>query len=400
MREDDLATDHRPVTGVEDSGILSVVRIRVSVRTLAFGLMLATALGAASPRPASAQEKPSIVTLVPTADWQLTTSQTADSSALAPWDGDAAIEHEYGVSSYAVRTYEFENHKADVLVEQAPDASSAYGLLTFYRTPAMVAMAGLPLTLAASGKALLARGPAFIRVSVSAPEALPLGDFMALLRVVGGPPPPPRALEQLPAPLPSRDRVRGSEKYVLGPLAAARTVPALPASLIGFDQGAEVQTAQYVTSAEGSASGTLTLAAINYPTPQIARSVFDSISKALCQSTESSRVFECARQDTYVLVAMNAPSRAAAVRFLKGFKVSKTISEDQGNPGNQATVYQMLQLLIANGVLICLLVVFSLTGGILVFVSKRLARKWFGNSILVEGEGAGIVILNLSDLGR
>jgi len=347
--------------------------------------------------PSTGQDKGSVVTLIPAADWELSSSNTVTASVLADWGGDAAIEHEYGVTSFIARTYTFANHKADILVEQAADPSSAYGLLTFYRTPAMTSLDASPLTVAAAGKALLARGPAFIRVSVSAPDALPLGDYMALLRLIGGPPPPRRALSQLPEPLPSRGLVDGSQKYVLGPVAAAKTVPALTPNLIGFDESAELQIGLYRT---GASSGTLTLAAINYPTPQIARSEFDSINKALCQPGADAHAFACRRRDTYVLIAMDAPSRAVADQFLDGFTVTKTISQDQGNPENQGTVWQMLRLLVANGVLIMMLAAFSFAGGVLVFVSKRLARKWFANSIFVEAEGAGIIILDLSDVRR
>jgi len=346
---------------------------------------------------AGAQDKGSIVTLIPAADWELTSSSSADASALGSWGGDAAIEHEYGVTAYTARSYTFANHKADVLIEQAADPSSAYGLLTFYRTPAMTALDGSPLTVAGAGKALLARGPAFIRVSVSAPEALPLGDYMALLRLIGGSPPPRRALSQLPEPLPSRGLVDGSQKYVLGPIAAAKVAPALPPNLIGFDEGAELQTGLYRT---GASTGTLTLAAINYPTPQIARAEFDPINKALCQPGAESKGFACLRRDTYVLVAMNAASRALADGFLNGFTVAKTINRDQGNPEDQGTVWQMFRLLVANGVLIMMLAAFAFAGGILVFISKRLARKWFADSIFVEAEGAGIIVLDLSDVRR
>jgi hypothetical protein len=367
--------------------------VSMSVRSLGVTLILATWAGAVAPRHAGAQEPPSVVTLIPTADWQLAGSQPADASALTSWGGDPAVEHEYGVASYMTRSYTYANHKADVLLEQAADPSSAYGLLTYYRTPAMTPLEGSPVTVAAAGKALLARGPVFIRVSVSAPDALPLGDYMTLLRTIGGPTPPTRAFSQLPASLPSRGLMDGSQKYALGPVAAGHILPMLPAHLIGFDEGAELQTGVYRT---GASAGTLTLAAINYPTPQIARAQFESISKAVCQSGDQ-HAFDCLRRDTYVLLAINAPSRAVADQFLDGFKVSKTISEDQGNP-DQNTVWQMFRLLIANGVLIMLLVAFSFLGGLLVFASKRLARKWFANSIFVESEGAGIVILNLSDI--
>jgi hypothetical protein len=362
------------------------------------GLALVLMVSAIAVSPAIAQDRGSVVTLIPTADWQLRSSQSGSTSMLTNWGGDPAIEHEYGVTSYTARSYTFANHKADVLIEQAADPSSAYGLLTFYRTPATTPLDG-KLTVAAPGKALLARGPAFIRVSVSAADTLPLGDFVALLRLVGGPPPGPRALSQLPEPLPSRGLVDGSQKYALGPLAAAKILPALTPNLIGFDEGAELQTGLYRI---GNSSATLTLAAIDYPTPQIARAEFDKLNNTVCQArpgSTSPQTFDCRRRDTYVLVAINAPSRTLADQFLDGFTVSKTISQEQPNPGDH-TVLDMLRLLIANGVLIMMLGVFSLAGGILVFVSKRLARKWFANSLFVEAEGAGIIILDLSDANR
>ena len=374
------------------------MRHPLPTRTFGLGFVLAWLLAAIGAPAAVAQEKGSVVTLIPTADWQLANSQSAAASALANWGGDPAIEHEYGVTAYTARTYTFANHKADVLIEQAADPSSAYGLLTFYRTPGMTPLDGR-VTVVQSGKALLARGPAFIRVSVSAADTLPLGDFIALLRLIGGPPPGPRALGQLPEPLPSRGLMDGSQKYALGPLAAARFLPAITPNLIGFDEGAEMQTGLYRI---GTSSGTLSLAAIDYPTPQIARARFDAINKAVCQpggDSEISKTFDCRRRDTYVLVAMNAPSRAVADQFLDGFTVAKTISQDQPNPEDH-TVWDMLRLLIANGVLIMMLAVFSFAGGILVFVSKRLARKWFANSLFVEAEGAGIIILDLSDANR
>jgi hypothetical protein len=368
------------------------------MKTPGLSLVLASLLAAISTPSVIAQDKGSVVTLIPTADWELTSSQTASASALADWGGDPAIEHEYGVTAYSTRSYTFANHKADVLIEQAADPSSAYGLLTFYRTPGMTSLDGR-VTVVQSGKALLARGPAFIRVSVSAADTLPLGDFVALLRLIGGPAPGSRALSQLPEPLPSRGLVDGSQKYALGPLAASKILPAITPNLIGFDEGAELQTGLYRV---GTSSGTLTLAAIDYPTPQIARAEFEAINKAVCQpggDSPSSNTFDCRRSDTYVLIAMNAPSAAVADQFLAGFTVSKTISQDQPNPEDH-TVWQMLRLLIANGVLIMMLAVFSFAGGILVFVSKRLARRWFANSLFVEAEGAGIIILDLSDVRR
>jgi hypothetical protein len=352
-------------------------------------LLLVLALGSLRLMAAPAQEKPTIVTLIPTAAWQMVSSQPADAAALARWGGDAAIEHEYGVTSFTERQYEFDNHVATTLVEQTPDASSAWGLLTFYRTAAMTDIAGLPLSVTGPDGALLARGRYFIRLSRPPSYPLSESDYRALLRAVGGSPPSSRALQDLPPALPFRGMIRGSEKYLLGPVAAARLLPSFPANLIGFDRSAEVQVAQYSTGFPTP----LTLVAIAYPTPQIARLAFDTIRNGVTSGPAPN--VECRRQDTYIFVAMNAASRQAAAHFLDEFKVAKSMSQDQTYPSDRPLALQLMNLLLANAILIMALLVFSVAGGLVVFASKRLARKWFANSIWVEGENGGIIVLKL-----
>jgi hypothetical protein len=338
---------------------------------------------------ARAQDRPTVVTIVPSFDWQLENSATADPSVLARWGADPAIEREYGVKTITARTYGFGGHTADVLMEEASDPSAAYGLWTFYRTPEMTPVRGALLTVAGPGKALLARGVMFIRISLRAQETLPEAEDRALLKSVGGPLPSARAFDQLPPSLPSHELIRGSEKYILGPVAAARELPSFPTNLFGFDEGAEVQAAQYSVGGTGA----LTLAAISYPTPQIAGAALDTITKALGQDPGSK--ISVRRRDTYVLMVANAPSRSVADRFLDQFKVEKVISTDPtvADAGNDVTA--LMRLLIANGIFIIALSGLSLAGGILVFVSKRLARKWFADSVLVQGEQGGMILLNL-----
>jgi len=332
------------------------------------------------------QEKPDIVTLMPAPEWRLTASRSTDTSALSRWKGDPAIEHEYGVTAFTARIYQFENHQADVLIEQTADTSAAYGLFTFYRTAQMAIVA--PLTVSAGAETLMVRGPAFIRCFVGTRDTLPERDYRALLITVGGPPPSARSLEQLPAPLPSRGLIHGSEKYLLGPLALAHALPSFPSTVVGFDSGAEVQSGEYALGPDK-----LTLMTINYPTPQIARAAFDSI-KGKLGAGLANAVVEVRREDTYVLVTLNATSQAAADRFLDQFKVSKTISQDQVTSEHTEAV-QLVNLLFANAVIILGLAGVSVVGGCMVFASKRLARKWFPGSVFVEGENGGFTILNL-----
>jgi len=349
-------------------------------------LASAAALGISSGR---AQEKPTVVSIVPSLDWQLESSDSVDPSVLARWGGDPAIEREYGVKTLTARTYGFGGHTADVLMEEASDPSAAYGLWTFYRTPEMNPVRGVLLTLASPGKVLLVRGAMFIRVSLRGQETLPEAEDRALLKSVGGPLPSAHAFDQLPPSLPSHELVHGSEKYILGPIAAARELPSFPTNLFGFDEGAEVQAARYSVGGTGG----LTLVAVNYPTPQIASAGLDTITKALGEG--GSAKISARRRDTYVLMVANAPSRAVADRFLDQFKVEKVISTDPTVADAGDDVTALMKLLIANGVFIILLTGLSLAGGVLVFVSKQLARKWFANSVLVQGERGGMILLNL-----
>ncbi len=348
------------------------------------------AVGATLSIPAArAQDKTTVVTIVPSLDWQLESSATVDPSVLAQWGGDPAIEREYGVKTLTARTYGFGGHTADVLMEEASDPSAAYGLWTFYRTPEMSPVRGALLTVASPGKALLVRGAVFIRISLHAQETLPEAEDRALLKSVGGPLPSARAFDQLPPSLPSHDLIRGTEKYILGPVAAARDLQSFPTNLFGFDEGAEVQAARYSVGG----TGTLTLAAVNYPTPQIASDVLDSINKVLSQKAGSK--ISLRRRDTYVLMVGNAPSQTVADHFLDQFKVEKVISTDPTVADSGGDVLALMRLLLANGIFIIMLTGLSLAGGVLVFVSKRLARKWFADSVFVQGEQGGIILLNL-----
>ena len=357
------------------------------IRLILLATLSAACLGSPS---AYAQDKPDMVTLAPAPEWQLTASKATDASALQRWGGDPPIEHEYGVTGFTARTYQFEGFKAEVLIEQTTDTSAGYGLLTFYRGAKMTPVPGMRLTFSAGDETLMVRGPAFLRLSVSAHDSLPERDYRALLKTAGGPPPTARVAEQLPAPLPARGLVQESEKYILGPVAAARILPTFPANLMGFEEGAEVQAADYLIGPDK-----LRFIAINYPTPQIARTAFDSIKAAIgLQTGAKPGEFEVRREDTYVLVALEATSAAAALRFLDQFKVSKTISPDQVTKEHSEAM-QLVNLLFANVVLIAGLAGICLFGGFMVFASKRLARKWFSNSAFVEGENGGFTILNL-----
>ncbi len=208
----------------------------------------------------------SVVPLIPAANWRVVGSQKVELNAIGKWGGDPTIEREYGVTSLTERTYQLDSHKARAILEETPDASSAYGLLTFYQTEAMSPDKSMGLTVLGPRGALLARGRVFVRVARLDEYPLSDSDFHALLIFIGGMRFASATTLGLPAPLPQGDRVLCSEKYLLGLDAARRVLPSFPAELIGFTQGAEVQAASYSIGPAESPHARLLV--ISYPNPR------------------------------------------------------------------------------------------------------------------------------------
>jgi len=336
-------------------------------------------------------QKPTTITLVPAANWRQVDSQSLPVEAIRNYGGDPVIESEYGVKSAEHRTYGLGSARADVVVEQASDATGAYGLLTFYRTEGMTAEKGIQLAVGDSQGALMARGRDFIRFFLPKDHSLSENDALALLIYVGGTRPPARALESLPAPMPAAGLVPGTEKYLLGLQAARHVLPEFRTDLIGFDQGAEVQLAEY-----DGGPGRSTLMAISYPTPQIARIRFGAMMSFLAvnQDRGPGSVFG-RREGSYLFLVLRASSPAVATNLLDQFKVARQVSWDERYPGDKPLTLQVLELILANILLILILVGVCLLGGLLLYLSKRLAYKYFPQWGWANPEGEPVIRLNL-----
>jgi hypothetical protein len=345
----------------------------------------------AVPLPCPAQ-KPTAIPLVPAANWRQVESKILPSSAVTNYGGEVAVEQEYGVNSLEDRTYELAGKKVEVVVEAAPDASAAYGLLTYYQTTSMTPVKGIQLALSDPKGSLMARGPSFVRFLAPQGSSLTDNDWRALLIFVGGTRPSRNALASLPAPMPRRGLIPGSEKYFLGLEVARRVLPSVRPDLIGFNQGAEVQLADYQRGRERSR-----LVAITYPTPQIARVRFGAMSSFLGLNQEHGPAAVYGRrQGSFVFLVLNADTAVTATKLMDLFSVAQKVSWDQRYPGDKPFALQVLELILANILLILILVGFCIAGGILVFISKRLAHKYFPEWEWGDPEGESLIRLNLT----
>ena len=342
--------------------------------------------------PAAAQ-KPSVIPLLPAANWRLVSSQQADLGAVRKWRGDPAIEREYGVKSVTERTYELDHRSAQVLLEEAADPATAYGLLTLYQTENMRPEKEMLMTVTGSDGALMARGSYLIRVARPAGDyPLSNSDFRALLILIGG---TRSAWAGLPVPLPSEGLVAGSEKYLLGPEAARHVLPSFRIDLLGFDKGAEAEVANYATDHSGKSRATLIL--VYYPTPNIARTLYAAMQEPLKLNQDQGTASTSARrQGSFVMIVLNSRSQTAANRLLHEFSISQQVSWDQPPPSRKPIYWQVAELILANMVFVLTLVGLTVVGGVMVFSAKLLKAKWLAHSGLTNVEDGEFIRLNLT----
>jgi hypothetical protein len=314
--------------------------------------------------------------VLPAANWHLVSAQPTDIDAVRQWGGDPAIEREYGVKTVVLRTYHLADQHAELLLEETPDPTSAYGLFTFYQTAGLIMVKGMDLTLLGPGSAMMARGRFLIRVHQKAGPEISQNNLQALLILVGGTRSPRQDAASLPTPLPSQGLVAGSERYLLGLEAANRVLPKFRTDLIGFTQGAEAQVGTY---ASGSANAMVL--AITYPTPQIARARYTLMESLL--NVNQNRGPESVygrRSSSIIILVLGSGSEPAARKLIDQFRVTANVSWNERAPDRGGFTMQVVRLVLANIMLSFIISGFALGGGILVFLSRRAATKWFPDS--------------------
>jgi Family of unknown function (DUF6599) len=336
----------------------------------------------------TAQRHATFIDLVSKPRWQMETSQTVNLNEVRHWGGEPAVDREYGVKSVEIRTYREGRERAQAIVEDAPDPSSAYGLFTFYQNRTMIPAKGMKLAVVAATQGYMARGTAFVRVL--RPAKMADNDFNALLLSIGGTSPSTQALNLLPPPLPAKDIVPGSEKYVLGPVAAGRAIPYFRTDLVGFQQGAELQAAAYQENGQN-----VNFFLISYPTSQIANLRYRALTHLLgINEGNGPDSLRGKLKGSYVVLVQNAPSLEVANQLMDRLTVSQVVSWNEPAPGKPITL-QVFHLILGNILLVLALIAMAMIAGVLFFISRRLAAKWFPQSDWAQGYEGSIIRLNL-----
>jgi hypothetical protein len=278
-----------------------------------------------------------------------------------------------------------------VVLELAGDVSAAYGLFTYYQNESMHPEKAIQLAMTGPQVSLMARGRTFIRFFRPKDSQLSENEFRALLILVGGTRPTSDSLANLPTPLPSSGLIPGSEKYISGPEVARRVLPNFRTDLVGFDQGAEVQVGEYLIDSSPS-----TLAQVSYPTPQIARARFATMSDVLgLNQDRGANSLYARREGSFIFLALRANNKAAATKLLDQFNVKEQLSWDERYPGDKTIGRQLFELIMGNVVLTLLLAGGGIAGGVLIVLSRRVTARFFPAWQWGHPEADRLIRLNL-----
>src|SRR5271163_1683227 len=231
---------------------------------LAFAVLLCLSFALAK----TAEKAPAPPPILPSdfAGWHLAAPATSAAAPEAADDANADLLKEDEFEQFASGTYTRNGDKLSVRAMRFDDASGAYAAYTFYRRP------GLPKQDVGYGgvfdgtrvlfwqSAIVIDATFDHLTAMSAAELRELAGSLPKASGGAGIPPP------LPGYLPQAGLDPQSTRYALGPIGYVLGGGLLPPSLVDFNRGAEVITAQY--SIRDGGDGSLTL--INYPTPQLA----------------------------------------------------------------------------------------------------------------------------------
>ncbi len=193
------------------------------------------------------------------------------------------------------------------------------------------------------GAFMLAHGNYLLTFSGRKPEQAELEELYQVL---------PR-LEQSSLPilreyLPSQNRIPGSERYVLGPVALERFQPGIAVSTAAFHMGAEAQIGRF-----RAAHGEITLGVFSYPTPSMARERAEAFQKVQGAVVK--------RTGPLIAVILSPPDLDDAERLLAQIRYQASVSWSEYVPSRKDNIGTLIVNIF---ILIGFLLVFGTVAGV------------------------------------
>jgi hypothetical protein len=237
------------------------------MKRILYALICFFALAALAPAQHPPERPASAPALLPEsfAGWKQTAIQrSADPAQADP--ANAALLKEFGLTQEERAGYQRGDRQLKLTAVRFADAGGALGAFDFYREPNAIAeqvgdeAASLPaLTV------LFRKGNVLVQARFDQLTAMSAAELRELADALPRPQGTQASLPALPNYLPKEDRVKNSQRYLVGPAGLEKLGAPELAPLVGFDRNPELAAAQYTLGGRKEL-----LLVISYPTPQIA----------------------------------------------------------------------------------------------------------------------------------
>jgi hypothetical protein len=261
-------------------------------------------------------------------------------------------------------------------VYRMKDPSGAYGEYSYLRTPDMGRADFSEHSSSAGNEALALVGNLVVDVQGLDPKRN-ASDIKALVTAVSQ-----KATEgllpTLPDRLPSENRIDKTDHYILGPQTLDQFFPGQLGSSLGFNYSPEVETAHFQM---GKSDATLLIA--DFPTPQIAQSQLDSLSKKFnvngSMPAATTPALFAQRNQTLVSIVAGAPSAQDANKLLDKVQSGTVLTWNEPTfQFNEPSIDVMVVGAFVGTGVICLITVVAA----LAFTGFRLSvKKMFPNTV-------------------
>jgi len=288
---------------------------------------------------------------------------------------DRMLWVEYAGDTSETAEYDGPVGKFSATAWRLKDATSALAWYQAIRASNCIPNQAVPLVCTTPGSVTMAHQNYVLRFEGWRPLDKELAELMPQLpRVRSG-----GGLPLLPGYLPEQNRIRNSERYLLGVHSLQKFAPSIPATLAGFEDGAEAQMGSFQTTA-----GVVPIVVFSYITPQQAQ--------MKVKEFEKQAGWMLRRSGPLIALIPGGVDQKLADSLLRGieYKAKITLS----TPGKLPPMPNVAGMLVAIFELTGVLLVSCVGGGIL------FAGLWFylrKRQFDKDGTDATITVIHLQD---
>jgi hypothetical protein len=307
------------------------------------------------------------------------------------------VLNEYGLASTENTRFEHGPEFLDAYVYKLKDASGAYGLYSFLRSPDMRRANFTDHASMSRSRVLVLAGNFVLDIAGSdlansQPQIKELVKAVLAHSEEG-------SLPALPLYLPAKDRIDVSDRYILGPQALDQLFPGAIGASVGFDHGGEAELAHYRVGGRDA-----TLLIVGLPTDQVAALQLAQLQKNfnVNDANQSSGAPLFAKRSARLLaIVAGASSQAEANILLDQIQMDTERSWNEPVPKHEPPIELMIEGSIIGSITICLfaLVAGFSFGGLRLLVKRLAPGKVFdrNNHLQVLQLGLGSKPINSDD---